>query len=75
MVGAQVSKVDPVDGIELIHWFDWRGRPWGPLMAAERQFDASSPKAETPRGRPRTTTFLTWPIGRSGGSSTMRARI
>ena len=40
MVGTTASKVDPVDGIELIRWFDWARRPWGPLMAAERQFDA-----------------------------------
>jgi hypothetical protein len=40
MVGTIDSKVDPVDDIELIRWFDWARRPWGPLMAAERQFDA-----------------------------------
>lgn len=40
MVRTTGSNVDPVDGIELIRWFDWARRPWGPLMAAERQFDA-----------------------------------
>ena len=40
MVGTTGSDVDPGDGTELIRWFDWARRPWGPLMAAERQFDA-----------------------------------
>jgi hypothetical protein len=40
MLGTTDSKADPVNGIELIRWFDWARRPWGPLMAAERQFNA-----------------------------------
>jgi hypothetical protein len=40
MLGTTDSKADPVDGIELMCWFDLARRPWGPLMAAERQFSA-----------------------------------
>ena len=75
MVVTTGSKVDPVNGIELIRWFDWARRPWGPLMEAERQFDALiGDNGDAPR-LAAYDTFLTWPIGRCGGSSTMRARI
>ncbi len=40
MVVTVCDRVDSVDRVELTHWFDRARLPWGPLMAAKRQFDA-----------------------------------
>jgi hypothetical protein len=40
MVVTVCDRVDPVDRVELTHWFDRARLPWSPLMVAGRQFDA-----------------------------------
>ncbi len=40
MVVTVCDRVDPIDRVELTHWFDRARLSWSSFMAVKRQFDA-----------------------------------